>query len=211
MFVELIETLRCPRPHEDAQLVASASRTEARHVVEGVLGCPVCAAEFVITNGVARFDEPAAPTPTERPDAETAMRLAAFLDLTDARGFALLCGRWGAHADAILRLSDTPLVLVNPPPDVPADVTAGVVVTRDAVPFAGFSARAVALDADATTAFVRSAVHAVRAGGRVLGAATLQLPDGVTELVRDDRVWVGEKTATSDATPRLVSLTRASR
>jgi len=44
VFVELIEALRCPRPHEDAHLVASATRTEARHIVDGVLGCPVCGA-----------------------------------------------------------------------------------------------------------------------------------------------------------------------
>lgn len=211
MFVELIETLRCPRPHEDAQLVASTSRTEARHIVEGVLGCPVCGAEFTIANGVARFGEPAEETKPERPDAETAMRLAAFLELTDAHSFALLCGRWGAHADPIHQLAETQLVLVNPPRSVPADIAAGVVLTSEAVPFAGGSARALALDEPASRNFVRSAVRAVRAGGRVLGPATLDLPEGVTELVRDEWMWVGEKIATPDATPRLVSITKASR
>ena len=78
MFVELIELLRCPRPHEEAQLVASASRTEARHIVEGLLGCPVCGAEFRIVNGVVVFDEPAKGTRSERANAETAMRLRRF-------------------------------------------------------------------------------------------------------------------------------------
>jgi uncharacterized protein YbaR (Trm112 family) len=211
VFVELIETLRCPRPHEDAQLVATSSRTEARHIVEGVLGCPVCGAEFTITNGIARFGEPSEETRPEKPGAETAMRLAAFLELTDARGFALLCGRWGAHADAIHQLAETQLVLVNPPSSAPVDVAAGVVLLRDVVPFAAGSARALALDEPASRDFVRSAVRAVRAGGRVLGPATLELPEGVTELVRDERMWVGEKTAASDATPRLVSITKASR
>lgn len=222
MFVELIESLRCPRPHDEApeappQLVASTSRTAARHIVDGVLGCPVCGAEFVIKDSVAHFGEspppppPPATTAAERPDAETAMRLAAFLELTDAHGFALLCGRWGAHTDAILKLSDTMLVLVNPPPGVPADVPAGVVMARDALPFAAASARAVALDAGASAAFVASAVHAVRAGGRVIGPASLEVPSGVTELVRDATMWVGEKTAASDPTPRLVSITRAAR
>ena len=211
MFVELIEALRCPRLHEEAHLVARASRTEARHIVDGVLGCPVCGAEFTIANGVAQFGEPGVETGPEQPDAETAMRLAAFLELTDARGFALLCGRWGAHADAIHQLAETQLVLVNPPRTVPADVAAGVVLTRDAVPFAEGSARALALDDPAPLEFARSAVRAVRVGGRVLGPATFDLPEGVTELVRDERMWVGEKTAASDVTPRLVSITKASR
>lgn len=213
MFVELIEALRCPQPHEETQLVVSASRTEARHIVDGVLGCPVCGAEFVVSHGVARFGEPAATTPRERPDAETAMRLAAFLELTDARGFALLCGRWGAHVDGILRLTDAPLVLVNPAPGAPPDVPAGIVMTRDAMPFATSSARALALDPHGTGDFARSAVRAVRPGGRVLGPVTLELPTGVTELVRDDRVWVGEKDAAPDhpAAPRLVSIKRALR
>ena len=211
MFVELIELLRCPRPHEEAQLVASASRTEARHIVEGLLGCPVCGAEFRIVNGVVVFDEPTKGIRSERASAETAMRLAAFLELTDARGFALLCGRWGAHADAILQLVDVKLVLVNPPPEMPSDVAAGVVVTRDAIPFAAGSARAVALDDDTSATFARSAVRAVRSGGRVVAPAALALPEGVTELVRDDRVWVGEKTAASDTTPRLVSIKKGTR
>jgi uncharacterized protein YbaR (Trm112 family) len=211
VFVELIETLRCPRPHEEAQLVATASRTEARHIVEGVLGCPICGAEFTIENGVARFGEPGEETWPEKPDPETAMRLAAFLELTDARGFALLCGRWGVHADSIHQLAETQLVLVNPPRTVPVDIAAGVVVTGESVPFAAGAARALALDAPASREFARSAVRAVRAGGRVVGPAALELPEGVTELVRDERMWVGEKTAAPDATPRLVSITKAAR
>ena len=211
MFVELIETLRCPRPHEDAQLVASSTRTEARHIVDGVLGCPVCGAEFTIANGVARFGEQPQATQPEAPDPETAMRIAAFLELTDARGFALLCGRWGAHVDQVQRLTETQLVLVNPPSDVPADVAAGVVLTSEGMPFAAGSARALALDGPASSDFITSAIRAVRAGGRVLGPASLALPEDVTEIARDARMWVGEKTAASDATPRLVSIKKAPR
>src|SRR5688572_5757466 len=118
MFVELLEQLRCPRSHEESRLIASAARTDARHIVDGILGCPVCGAEFAIRSGITYFDDtPHSPT-AEHPSADTAMRLAAFLELTDARGFALLCGRWGAHTDQINRLSHTPLVLVNPPESV---------------------------------------------------------------------------------------------
>jgi hypothetical protein len=207
MFVELIEALRCPRPHEETQLVASTTRSEGRHIVDGVLGCPGCGAEFPIASGVAQFGDPRVPARAEPASAEIAMRLAAFLELTDARGFALLVGRWGAHADQLRRLSDTPLVLVNPPPDVVADV-AGVVLCRDVMPFAPASARAAALH-DASADLVTSLLRIVKPGGRVIGPVSLELPDRVTELVRDDRVWVAEKTTASDATPRLVPIGRA--
>lgn len=210
MFVELIEALRCPRPHAETQLVVSASVTDARHIVDGVLGCPECGAEFPIVGGVARFDAPQRPTPSAPPSAGEAMRLAAFLELTDARGFALLCGRWGAQLDGIRRLSETPLVLVNPPGDFAGDA-AGVLLCGNTVPFAPGSLRAAALDGDMPESMVVAATRAVRLGGRVLGPATLPLPAGVAELVRDDQLWVGEKKAAPDAPPRLLSLTRGAR
>ena len=214
MFVELIESLRCPRSHEESALVASATRTESGHIVEGVLGCPVCGAEFRIANGVAHFDEPPEPAAVERADAETAMRIAAFLELTDGRGFALLCGRWGAHMEYVLRLTQTPLVLVNPPSGIALDAAAGVVMARGAAPFAPDVVRAAALDhgtggtGSTGSTFVDSVIRSVRPGGRLLGPASLRVTHGVTEIARDERMWVGEKTATPDSAPRLVSIKR---
>ena len=62
----------------------------------------------------------------ETPSDETAMRLAAFLQLTDARGAALLCGRYASHALLVAGLSETPLVLANAAPDVPPDAGAAI-------------------------------------------------------------------------------------
>jgi len=210
MFVELIEALRCPREHEETHLVASATRTDGRHIVDGILGCPVCRAEFVIKDGVARFDTPPSFTAFELPDAEVATRLAALLELTDARGFALLCGRWGVHAGLISQMTDTPLVLVNHSIAAPAHAAAGAIRAR-VVPFAQSSARALALDETCSWGVVVSGVRAVKPGGRVLGPITVAVPAGVTELVRDDRVWVGEKTAAPDQPSPLVSIARSSR
>lgn len=211
MFVELIEQLRCPRAHEETHLVASATRSEARHVVDGVLGCPWCNAEFSIENGVLRIGEPERITTDTPPDAAVAMRLAAFMDLTESRGFALLCGAFGAQADLIHRLSDILLVLVNPPALVPPDAAAAVVLTRSIIPFATGSARAAALAPGTTATLVESAARAVRVGGRVVGARDLDVPPGVTELTRDEHLWIAEKNAAPhDGTP-LVSITKASR
>ena len=135
------------------------------------------------------------------------MRIAAFLELTDARGFVVLSGRWAAHADLIARLSDTPLVVVNPAGPV-GDV-AGIMIVGDTLPMARGSARGAALDADERLA--RSIVGAVRAGGRVMGPVALPLPATLSELVRDDRVWVAEKNVAPNEAPRLTPITRAKR
>ena len=210
MFIELIEALRCPRHDEDSALVAAAERTESRHILDGVLGCPVCGAEFRIAKGIAYFDEPRTPTRHESADAETGMRVAAFLELTDARSFAVLCGRWGAQLDFLLRLTQTPLVLLNPPPDTPVDAAAGVLITRDVAPFAADSVRAAALDAG-NDPLAASMIRAVRPRGRMIGPESLRVSGGVTEIARDARMWVGEKAAAPDGegTPRLVPLKRA--
>ncbi|MEX2178194.1 MAG: Trm112 family protein [Gemmatimonadaceae bacterium] len=208
MFVELIESLCCPRDHEESPLVASASHTETRHIVHGTLGCPVCGAEFPIANGVARFGTPA-PAAPELPSAEAAMRLAAFLELTDERGFALLCGRWGAHADQLRRLADTPLVLVNPPVGAEVLDIAAVLQVGNAMPIARGRARAAALDGRMAPDLARAIVECVRPGGRLVGSVSWPVPDGATELVRDDREWVAERAAASPPVSGPVSIKRS--
>ena len=206
MFVELIESLRCPNDHEESPLIASSRRTVERHILDGVLGCPVCSAEFMIRDGEARFAEPPRRAAAESPSTETGMRLAAFLELTDARGYAILAGRWASHADTVTRLAETPLVLVNAP-DAPLPDVAARLLVGSALPFATGSMRGVALDA-ASRELADDAVRVLRTGGRLVGDASLPLPDGVTEIVRDDRVWIAEKSAAPDSAPRLVSLKR---
>lgn len=207
MFVELIESLRCPNDHAESPLIASAAKTDARHIVQGTLGCPVCHAEFPIKDGVAEFGPRSLLAVFEIPSQETAMRLAAFLELTDPSGFALLCSRWAVHIEFLARLTETPIVAVNPSLAMPFLAAAGAIRGK-VIPFAEGSARAFALDNASSKEVIRSGVRAVRAGGRILGPATLPVPDGVTEIVRDDDVWVGEKNAAPDAAPRLVELKR---
>lgn len=207
MFVELIESLRCPNDHEESPLIASATKTEARHIIDGTLGCAVCRAEFPIRDGVAEFSPRGALGGVfEIPSEEAAMRIAAFLELTDAGGFALLCSRWAIHMEPLGRLTQTPIVAVNPSLAMPVRLAAGAIRCQT-IPFAEGSARAFALDNSSKQELIASGVRAVRPGGRVLGPATLPVPEGVRELVRDDVVWVGEKSAAPSA-PRLVSLKR---
>ncbi|MFL5607405.1 MAG: hypothetical protein ACJ8AD_13230 [Gemmatimonadaceae bacterium] len=194
MFIELVDALRCPVPHEESWLVASADRMEARHIVEGTLGCPVCRAEYPIRRGVVDFrrEPPRALPPTTTPDAEQAMRLAAFLDLSDATGFAVLVGARGAHAPLVRAQTDTPLVVIDPPENVEGEPGISVLRCDGALPLAAGAARGVAID-DATPERVASAVRATRVNGRVVAPASTPLPDGVRELARDRTDWVAER------------------
>lgn len=210
MFVELLESLRCPRDHDEAPLVVSSTLTENRYVIHGTLGCPVCGAEFPIRDGVARFDVPERDAQAEPPSDESAMRIAAFLQLTDAGTAVALCGRFASQAAGVTQLSDVPIVLVNPPPRMPLPDVAACVLVRDAFPVAAGALRGAALDEATSDALARSIVRAVRSRGRLMAPVTVRVPAGIEELARDERVWVGEKTAAPDAAPRLVTLKRAS-
>ena len=209
MFIELIDIVRCPRPHEDTWLVASATRTDGRDIIEGALGCPICRAEYPIREGVVWFGESekaAAPEPgpAAPADPELAMRLAAFLDLSDAQGFALLAGSWGRAAPALQRVVPTHLVLLSPQQPVAAGHGISVLEIATGSPLADAACRGVALDAaHADAAHLDAAVRVLRPGGRLVAPASTPTPVGVTELARDVELLVAERTG---ARPRLVSL-----
>ena len=196
MFIELVDALRCPRAHEESWLVASATRMDARHIVSGTLGCPVCLTEYPIEDGVVDFR--ADPTPVAARDGgseqESAMRLAAMLDLADATGFAVLLGAWGSVAGELAAIIETPLILVDPPGGTTGAPGISVLRCDGEIPLASGAARAVAIDV-AGSERAASAVRVTRAKGRVLAPADVALPEGVRELARDAQLWVGEREA----------------
>jgi uncharacterized protein YbaR (Trm112 family) len=204
MFIELVDALRCPVAHEESWLVAAADRMEARHIVDGTLGCPVCAAEYPIRNGVVDFRRAVSSitgdaTPA---DPELAMRLAALLDLSESHGFAVLLGAWGNQAPALGAVVDVPLVLVDPPEHIAGSSGISVIRCDGPLPLADGAARAMAIDA-ASSARLDSAIRATRPKGRVLAPVSVERPADVRELARDELLWVGERD-----TPRspLISL-----
>lgn len=212
MFIEMVEALRCPHPHDESGLVAAADRMDGRNIMEGVLGCPVCKAQFRIAEGVADLrvapGPPSAAAPAAARDPEQAIRLAAFLDLSDGRGYAVLVGAWTVHAPAIQAMSETHLLLVNRLAGVPIGAgTSGLLVDARLSVAAG-SARGLAVDRHVDADWLASALAGVQAGGRVVAPATMPLPGGVTELVRDGAVWVAERTPEPSG---LVALVRGGR
>jgi len=209
MFIELVDALRCPRTHEESWLVLATSRIAARHIQEGTLGCPVCRAEYPISDGIVdlRLDRSApaidAASNPRSANHVPAVHLAAMLNLADALGFALLIGDWGRHADALLELDQMPpLMLVDPPAGVAMRPGLSGVRADARLPLAAGAARAAAVDGvDATR--LSSATMVTRAGGRIVAPAQAALPDGVRELVHDEHVWVGEREAPPSAFVRL--------
>jgi|SRR5215831_11844283 len=209
MFLPLIDRLRCLNAHEDTWLVASIDRADERDVLEGTLGCPVCSAEYRIREGVVWFgDAPAAAE--QAPSSAEALRLAAALDLTDARMTAILHGSWGAHAPVLRGLSPAQMLLVNPPNGVTSGD--GVSIVRAPVaPVAPGWADAAALDLAAGDAMTASVTASLRAGGRLLGPAGAGLPAGFGELARDDDVWVAQLDSGAVAGPPIAISRRAPR
>jgi hypothetical protein len=201
VFLPLIDRLRCLNGHEDTWLVASIDRAEERDVLEGTLGCPVCSAEYRIRDGVVWFgDAPAGRD--QMPSSADALRLAAALDLTDARLTAILHGSWGAHASILRGLSPAQLLLINPPLDVPSGD--GISVVRAPVaPVAAGWADAAALDRDAGGAMADSLRASLRGGGRLLAAVDAEIPPGFTELARDAEVWVAQLDPAAVAGPPI--------
>ena len=209
MFLPLIDRLRCLNAHEDTWLVASIDRVDERDVLEGTLGCPVCSAEYRIRDGIAWFGE--APAAAEQaPSSAEALRLAAALDLTDARMTAILHGSWGAHASVLRGLSPAQMLLVNPPHGVTSGD--GISIVRAPIaPVAAAWADAAALDRGAGESMTDSIRTGLRAGARLLAPAAAALPAGFSELARDADVWVAQLDAAAVAGAPIAISRRAPR
>ncbi|MDB4875216.1 MAG: hypothetical protein JWM41_1662 [Gemmatimonadetes bacterium] len=189
MFVPLVDILRCVNPHEETWLVASIERAEDRDILAGMLGCPTCLAEYPIRDGVVYFVERQPAAAAVQPSEAEAVRLAATLDLTDARMTAVLHGAWAAHAQLVRGMSPAELLLLNAPAGMVSGDGVSLLVA-DIAPLAQGSVDAVAVDATADAATIESLLRSLRGKGRMLGPVSMPIPDGLVELARDDEVWV---------------------
>jgi hypothetical protein len=212
VFIELVDSLRCPRDHEDSWLVATVLRRDDRRVIDGVLGCPVCLARFPVQGGVAHFGASGDAVVTrpalsrERPSPDAVIRAAALLDLVEPGGIVVLGGEWGRFASSIAGLAHAQVATVNAgtPPDDSELVSA--LIVDDRLPFRAQSIRAMALDAEtATPAMVGAAASVLRSGARVVLPASHASPDWARELARDEEVVVAEREAVGS---RPVGITR---
>ena len=206
MFIELVDSLRCVGAHEETWLVAGFDRLENRRIVEGTLGCPICRASYPVREGVAWIGAPMAPTLLHESavmhDEAEVLRLAALLDLREPGTRARLGGALGGLAHALVAATQAELLLVDPPASVRSGDGVSIVRTGGRLPLADASMRAAALD-ERTAALLEGAVRVVRDGGRLVAPVAAPLPADVTELARDDRQWVGERTLRASAPVQL--------
>jgi hypothetical protein len=214
MYIELVDQLRCLQPHASSWLVAYAERMSGRDVMDGTLGCPVCAARYEVRDGVAFFGASTAVesrTPSAAPADGEVERAAALLGLAEPGGFVLLEAEWSALAHPLAALTGTHAVALNPTDAVAAgDGVSVIVAPPGALPFATGALRSAALGADAHPELGERVAHALRARGRLVAPASAALPAGTTELARDQRHWVAERGDVASA-PVPLALARRSR
>ena len=206
MFIDLIETLRCPAPHEDSWLVGAFDEIVDRDVRAGRLGCPVCRAEYPIVGGVVHFEGAGSSTSTEAGHAgatigaDAALRLAAMLDLASPGGLVVLEGAWARAGNMLAGFVDTRLLLLNPPHGLAERERLSAVMRRDTVPVAAGSCRGIALhEAAAAERLAASLASALRPRGRLVIPASAPVPDGFELLARDAAWLVAERSASPSA------------
>jgi hypothetical protein len=216
MFIELVDSLRCLEAHDETWLVAAASRTDGRHLIDGVLGCPICRREYAIRDGTAWFSarqpgiaDADLTTLAADPDPVHVTRAAALLDLSQPGGIVVLEGSWAAHADAVAELGVAHVVVLNARASESSVQEISSIVVADRLPFGSAALRGVAVDASgASPALLSSAASALRSRGRLVAPSDAAVPDGVEELARDDRVWVAERTVVASPPVALRSARR---
>ena len=209
-----MDSLRCVRPHEDSWLIARADELEARHIVQGELGCPICEARYAIRDGVADFSDGASARASSGPPAQDAqalaLRAAALLGLTDPGGMVVLAGDWSAGADAMLEfVQGVQLLALDPAPALRSGGALSLALISGVLPLAAASARGIALDAaHATPSLVAGAARALMPGGRLIAPASTLVPESLQELARDDEHWVAAAPRTSISAPVPIALRR---
>jgi hypothetical protein len=205
VHVDLIDRLRCTGQHADTWLVAAATRTAQRHLIEATLGCHECGAEFEVRDGDLWFGARVESAPMSVSADET-MRAAALLRLEE-RGLYVLEGGWGSLSAALHQVLDMDIILVDPPAEVSQRAVAAAAASGgsedglgqctlrgvgDRWPIAAAALHGIAIER-ATSARLSDALRVLRAGGRLVAPATAAVPAGAHELARDDRHWVAEK------------------
>jgi hypothetical protein len=205
----MIDLLRCVNDHEDSWLVASFRSVTNRMVIEGTLGCPICSAEYEIANGVVDFTRGASvpSLDVERAVAahereEHATRAGAYLDVTQPGATIVLGGLWAHASQELAEMADVRVIAINPPSEVKESERVGLVRIGDRIPLAASSVHGVALDAWFPEPVANVAIRVVKAGGRIVGPASMTPPTDATVLAHDDKYWVAEKPV------EMISITR---
>ncbi len=202
---DLLDSLRCPAPHDESWLVAVVHVASGSELIDAELACPVCGAEYRVADGVAHFSEAPMPANDTVPTDDQLLRLAALLGVAESRQPVALVGRYAAGSEPLASYVAAPQLLVNAAGGRRA-VGASRIVVADRLPLGVDTLAAVAVDAvNASTSMLDSAARALRLGGRLVAPAHAPIPAGMRELARDATEWVAETTTRASG---LVELRR---
>ncbi|MCC6318934.1 MAG: hypothetical protein IT361_14745 [Gemmatimonadaceae bacterium] len=199
MYIELVDILRCPEPHESTWLVAAVTEVHGRHVVAGSLGCPICRTQYLIAEGGVDFTGggralmPSLPRALQAPEAES-WRARAQLDLVEPGGVVVLEGHAAPLATVLDDSAGVSLLLVNPVGG-PAGPGYSIVHATERLPLAPDCLRGAIAGEGVTAVMLSALVVALRPRGRLVGPVSAPVPEGVTELMRDARQWVAARDA----------------
>lgn len=202
MHIELTEMLRCPESHREDVMVLSTGEMMGRMVRYGIVGCPVCRKEFLITNGVVDFTgtgkgEPGSgpPRPPSPPPGDP-QALQALLELSGPGGFVTLLGDAARYAVGLANLmAGIHFIGINAPPDVEELPVLSLLRTQTVIPLRQSIARGVVVGRDLATSSWLVEAHRILLRGRRFVALheTPDLPIGLERLAVAKGLWVGEK------------------
>ncbi|HEU5171793.1 MAG TPA: Trm112 family protein [Gemmatimonadales bacterium] len=195
MFIELTDHLRCPADHVEAHLVLLPHRVEARAVIEGQLGCPVCGRTFPIVEGVAELGGRPVRRAGEPLPADTAHVL---LGLGGPGGYAVLAGSAAVPWRELAELNPgVALVAVNPPIGVADAAPVLSVLRAPMLPLRARSMRGVVLGAELAgdERWVREAARVTLPGLRVVARGPDPAVSELELLASAGGCWVAARRA----------------
>jgi uncharacterized protein YbaR (Trm112 family) len=211
VHIELTEMLRCPESHREEMLVLSTGEVKDRMVRSGLLGCPVCHAEYPISRGIVNFrrsrgrvaddDSGSRPRvasytpPSPLPSAD-ATNLQALLELAGPGGYVVLVGSAVRQASRLGGLMEgVHFVGINPPLEIEEQPILSLLYANEKVPLRSAVARGVVVGADLATSPWLVEAHRVLLPGRrfVVENEEPELPIGLVKLAAGNGLWVGEK------------------
>jgi uncharacterized protein YbaR (Trm112 family) len=189
MFIEITEYLKCPANHAAAWLVLAPERLEQRHVVTGMVGCPVCKSEYAIRDRVVQFGT--APAWSGAAHVPGAATVQALIGLESPGGVVVLVGSAADVATELATLMPgVHLIVVNA--ERPAPGTSPV-ESASGLPLRDRMARGVVLGGEAVD-WVAEARRVVLPGQRVVVLRdAVPVVEGLEALASGDGLWVGRR------------------
>lgn len=193
MFIELTDHLRCPAEHDESFLVLLPETMDARSVVTGHLGCPVCGRTFRLERG--EWDAGGTPVAASAPSKLDASGLVALAGIAGPGGYLVLVGAVANDWQAAAGLSPgIHFVAINPASGDVTDAPGVSVLRGGRIPLKTSSMRGVVLGPGYgdDPAWIKEAARVTLPGLRVVGEGSA--PDDLVDVMASaDGVWVGTK------------------